>query len=116
MNTTLLKRIRIPPGHVLRVPHGGKPELRALTSVPQVSEDTAKLAKRRTLMEKAEQLGMKDALANGHSWSLERLEGAVFDRFCLWGDAKRSGVRGTSRRWSDAALYRAMLMLKRQGR
>ena len=118
-NLTSLRRgltgVRIPRGSVLRVPHGGKPVFRALAAIAQPAaeeNDPVKVLKRRTLLEKAKKLGLKEATANGHTWSLERLEGAVFDRFVLWSDAKRAGVRGTNRRWSDSALYNAMLRLK----
>lgn len=80
----------------------------------QESEE-AKQIRRRTLLEKARRLGLTEAVANGSTWSLERLDSAVFDRYCLWADAKRAGVR-PNRRWSDRAIYEAMLRRKLQGR
>ncbi len=83
------------------------------TLSPESDED--KQIRRRTLLDKARRLGLTEAVANGSTWSLERLEGAVFDRYCLWSDAKRAGVR-PNRRWSDRAIYYAMLLRKLQGR
>ncbi len=102
-NTTRFARVRIPKGFVLP------------RQVASQESDPAKVLRRRNLLDKARKLGLTEAVKNGATWSLERLDGAVFDRYCLWADAKRAGVR-PNRRWSDRAIYDAMLRLKLQNR
>ena len=117
-NTQLrLPHIRIPTGSVLRIPHGGKPELRCLSTVSktQAVDDKEHRAQRQVLLSKAHRLGITDPHSAIEDWSNEHLEGAIFERTCTWIAARRAGVRGINRRWSDHAFFVAMVKAKRFG-
>lgn len=114
----LLKRIHIPPGFVLRIPHGGNPELRRIDSLPsetldQDTDQAAEQKQKQALLEKALRLGIVSFDTPIETWSIEHLKGAIFERLCRWTSARKAGIRGLNRRWSDHAMFVAMVKAKR---
>ncbi|MDZ4832264.1 MAG: hypothetical protein SGJ27_00540 [Candidatus Melainabacteria bacterium] len=112
----LLRRTRIPPGFILHIPHGGKPELRRIDG-PQtetLNQDADEDAEQQqALLEKALRLGIVSFDTPIETWSIEHLKGAIFERLCRWTSARRAGIRGLNRRWSDHAMFVAMVKAKR---
>lgn len=120
MKTTQLRKahIRIPPGFILRVPHGGEPQLRAIENrqtEESAQDDAAQQARRQTLLARAQRLGIVDKKSPIERWSNEHLEGAIFERTCTWFAARRAKIRGMNRRWSNHAFFVAMVKAKRLG-